>query len=311
MSLLESRMTLRNLRLIVVIAREGNLVRAAQAMNMTQSAVTKALQEAEATIGAPLFDRTNRGVLPTAMGEVLIAHAQVILAQIRHAEQELADLRDGSSGTVVVGTLLAASALLLPRAIARVKAARPNLIVRIVEGTNDTLMPQLRNGTIDLVVGRLPVFRERDGIEQEELLEDHAAVVARAGHPLGGRASLTLGDMAGQRWILPRPETTLRRQVDEAFRAAGLRAPQGDVESMSVLANREILLRTDYLTVWPLELARIEARTGAFTILPVDLSQTRRPVGISTRANGRLTPAAEVFIRALRETAACDLSADT
>lgn len=311
MSLLESRMTLRNLRLIVVIAREGNLVRAAQAMNMTQSAVTKALQDVEATVAAPLFERTNRGVLPTTMGTALIAHAQVILAQLNHAEQELADLRDGSSGTVVVGTLLAASALLLPRAIVRVKAARPNLVVRIVEGTNDSLLPQLRNATIDLVVGRLPVYRERDGIEQEALLEDHAAVVARSGHPLAARAALTLSDMVAERWILPRPETTLRRQVDEAFREAGLRAPSGDVESMSVLANRELLLRTDYLTVWPVELARMEARGGACIILPVDLAQTRRPIGISTRAGGRLTPAAEVFIRALRDTAAQDLSADT
>lgn len=310
MSLLDSRMTLRNLRLIVAIAAEGNLVRAAQGMNMTQSAVTKALQEVEATVGAALFDRTNRGVLPTAIGAALIAHAQVILAQIRHADQELADLRDGSSGTVVVGTLLAASATLLPRAILRVKAARPNLIVRIVEGTNDTLMPQLRNGTIDLVVGRLPVYRERDGVEQEPLFGDHAAVVARATHPLAARPALALADLAGYRWILPRPETTLRRQVDEAFRAAGLHAPTGDVESMSVLANRELLLHSDYLTVWPVELARMEVRGGACAILPVELAETRRPVGISTRAGGRLTPAAEVFIRALREVGAT-LSADT
>ncbi len=304
MALLDSRLTLRNLRLITAIAREGNLVRAAQGMNMTQSAVTKALQEIEATVGAALFERTNRGVLPTAIGDALIAHARVIVAQIHHAEQELADLRDGSSGTVVVGTLLAASASWLPRAILRVKAARPDLIVRIVEGTNDTLMPQLRNGTIDLVVGRLPVYRERDGVEQEGLFDDHAAVVARAGHPLAGRERLALADLAGQRWILPRPETTLRRQVDEAFRACGLRAPPGDVESMSVLANREILLHSDYLTVWPVELARMEAQGGAFAILPVDLAETRRPVGISTRAHARLTPAAEVLIRALRETAA-------
>lgn len=310
MSLLDSRMTLRNLRLIVAIAAEGNLVRAAQGMNMTQSAVTKALQEVEATVGAALFDRTNRGVLPTAIGAALIAHAQVILAQIRHADQELADLRDGSSGTVVVGTLLAASASLLPRAILAVKAARPNLIVRIVEGTNDTLMPQLRNGTIDLVVGRLPVFRERDGVAQEPLFGDHAAVVARAAHPLATRPALTLADLAGQRWILPRPETTLRRQVDEAFRAAGLHAPTADVDSMSVLANRALLQHSDYLTVWPIELARSEVQGGAFTILPVDLAETRRPVGISTRAGGRLTPAAEVFIHALREVGA-RLSADT
>lgn len=298
-----SRLTLRNLRLVQVIGREGNLVRAAQAMNMTQSAVTKALQDTEAAAGARLFDRTNRGVQPTPIGRALIAHAGVILTQLSHAEQELADLRDGAAGTVVVGTLLAASASWLPRAILRVQAERPNLLIRIVEGTNDTLMPQLRSGAIDMVLGRLAVFRERDGIQQEGLFEDYAAVVARAGHPLAGRRRLELTDLTDWRWILPRPETTLRRQLDEIFRHAGLLAPATDVESLSVLTNRLILLNSDLLTVWPIELARVEVATGAFTILPVDLAATRRPVGISTRTHGRLTPAAEVVLAALRAAA--------
>ena len=300
MTLLDSRMTLRNLRLIAAITREGSLLRAAQGLNMTQPAVTKALQDTEAAVGAALFERTNRGVVPTAMGRALAAHAQVVLAQLRHAEQELADLRDGSGGTVVVGTLLAAAAALLPGAIARVKATRPDLVLRLVEGTNDTLMPQLRAGTIDMVVGRLPVYRERDGIAQEAVFDDHAVVMARAGHPLAGRGALDLADLGRARWILPRPETTLRRQMDEAFRARGLRAPLPDVESMSVLANRGLLLATDLLTVWPAAVARIEAAQGGLVILPVDLPTTRRPIGISTRAQGRLSPAAAVVIAALR-----------
>lgn len=303
MNLPDSRMTLRNLRLIEVIAREGNLVRAAQTMNMTQSAVTKALQEVEATVGAMLFERSNRGVVATAAGNALIAHASVILAQMQHAGQELADLRDGTSGTVAVGTLLAASAALLPRAILHVRASRPNLTIRILEGTNDTLMPLLRNGALDMVVGRLPVWRERDGLAQEELYDDHAVIVARQGHPLASREHLTLADLADQQWILPRPETTLRRQIDESFQAAGLRAPTAGVESMSVLTNRELLLASDFLAIWPIEIARLELRPGALRRLPLDLPSTRRPVGISTRANARLTPAAALFIAALRAAA--------
>ena len=132
MSPFESRMSLRNLRLVATLAREGSLLRTAQALNMTHSAVTKALQDIESGVGAPLFTRTNRGAVPTPMGQALVAHAHVILAQLRQAAQELGDLRDGSGGTVVAGTLLAASAALLPRAIAGVKATRPDLVVRLV-----------------------------------------------------------------------------------------------------------------------------------------------------------------------------------
>src|SRR5690242_9649734 len=76
------RLTFRHLRLIVAIAESGNLVGAAERLNMTQPAATKGLQEAEAIVGLPLFGRTNRGVVPTAFGNALIAHAHLILSQL-------------------------------------------------------------------------------------------------------------------------------------------------------------------------------------------------------------------------------------
>lgn len=306
MSLLESRMTLRNLRLIDAVAREGSLLRAAQSMNMTQSAITKALQEVEATAGIRLFERSNRGTLPTPYGEAMIAHARVILTQIHHADQELADLRDGTSGTVAIGTLLSAAVELLPNAIAQVLETRPNLTIRLVEGTNDSLMPQLRSGALDLVVGRLPVFRQRDGIRQEPLMADDARIVARKGHPLSQRRHLTLAQLLDCHWILPRQETTLRRQIDEAFRQEGLNPPICGVESVSVLANRALLMNANYLAVWPVRLAESEAGRGLVSILPVRLPATMGQIGISTRMTGRLSPAAQVVITALRDMAATE-----
>lgn len=306
MSLLEQRMTLRNLRLIDAIAREGSLLRAAQGMNMTQSAITKALQELEATAGVRLFERSNRGALPTPFGEAMIAHARVILTQIQHADQELADLRDGSGGKVAIGTLLSAAVELLPAAIAQVLQSRPNLTIRIVEGTNDSLMPQLRQGALDLIVGRLPVFRQRDGIRQEALMADDARIVARKGHPLMRKRNLSLAQLLDCHWILPRQETTLRRQIDDAFRAEGLRPPLCAVESISVLTNRALLMGTDYLAIWPVRLAESEARRGLLSILPVRLPATMGQIGISTRMTGRLSPAAQVVIAALRDQAAAE-----
>src|SRR5262245_26667083 len=72
-----SRLTMRHLRIVLAIAEYGNLVAAARQLNMTQSAITKALQEAEAHLGIELFMRTNRGAVPTAYGEALATHAQL------------------------------------------------------------------------------------------------------------------------------------------------------------------------------------------------------------------------------------------
>ncbi|MBK6466320.1 MAG: LysR substrate-binding domain-containing protein [Paracoccaceae bacterium] len=300
---LETRLGPRALRLVETIAREGSLLRAGQSVGLSQSAVTKALQDIEATCGLQLFERTNRGVRTTPYGEVLVAHARLILTQLRHAGQELADLQSGAGGRVAVGTLVSAAVALLPAAIAEVQATRPNLTVKIVEGTNDTLLPLLRSGELDLVVGRLPALSSGQGIAEEVLCDDYAQIVVRSGHPLLARPALALGDLLDWRWILPREETSLRRQIEEAFRLQGLPPPSYGVESVSVLANRALILRSDYLAVWPVQLARAEAERGLVEILPIALPTTARPIGISTRREGRLSPAAALLIAALRQEA--------
>lgn len=297
---LETHLSLRHLILLDAIAREGTLLAASQSVGLTQSAVTKALQEAEATIGTQLFDRTNRGVRATQAGEVLIAHARLVLTQLRHAGQELEDLRSGSGGRVAVGVLVSAAVSILPTAIAAVRKQRPKLAVKVIEGTNDVLMPLLRAGELDLVIGRLPAFSSGSGVAEEMLCEDYAQIVVRSGHPLLTQSGLTLADLTDQPWILPRQETSLRRQIDEGFRQQGLRAPANIVESVSILTNRALVLRSDYLAVWPVQLARFEADLGLVQALDIPLPTTHRPIGISTRRDARLSPAAETLITALR-----------
>ncbi len=287
-----------------VICREGSLVRAAQGMNMTQSAVTKALQELEVAIGMQLFERTNRGAPPTPFGEALAAHARVVMTQVRHATQELAELRDGAGGSVAIGTLLSASVRLLPRAMAQVLRTRPNLRIRIVEGTNESLMPQLRRGDLDMVLGRLPEFRERQGIRQERLMEDEARIVVGPDHPLVSGPAPHLGALVDLPWILPGQDTTLRRQIDHAFRQAGYEPPVGTVESVSVLVTRALLREGIHLAVWPSHLADAEAALGTVHVLPLALPATARPLGLSLRSTGRMSPAALVMIDALRQVAA-------
>ena len=307
MTLLASRLTIRHLRMVVAIVEEGNLVRAAERLHMTQSAVTKALQETEALTGARLFNRTNRGVVATAYGDALAYHARLIIAQLAHAEEHLADLRDGAGGRVAVGTLLSASAELLPTAIARLRKERPKLVVKLIEATDDVLLPALRAGEVDLVVGRLSELRDRLNVTQEVLTDDMACVVVRRGHPLTLRRSLGLADLIGWDWILPPSQTSLRRLIDISFREEGLEPPAHAVESVSLLTNRALLTDADYLGVLPASVARREVLGGALVVLPITLQATASPIGITLRSDIRLSPAAQVLVETLRRTAV-DLS---
>ena len=299
-----TRLKLKQLRLLVAIASHASLVGAAREMNISQPAATKLLKDLEDDFDVRLFERTNRGVVPTVFGHSLIRHGRLVLAQISNAAQELDDLSEGSGGTVLVGTLLAASARLLPAAIHALHLARPQVTIRIREGTNDVLMPLLSSGELDLVVGRLPAYQPRPDITQEHLLEQSVCVVARPGHPLFARAELSWADLNAQAWILPPRDTTLRAQIDEAFLARNLPPLRDVVESVSFLTNRELLMGTDLLGVFPSHVVERELNAGLLRVIDSELMLTAGPIGVSYRREGGLSPAANVFLELLRGFAA-------
>jgi DNA-binding transcriptional LysR family regulator len=301
--LLATRLTMRHLRTTIAIGDARSLVGAARSLNLTQPSITKTLKEVEQVLGMKLFERANRGVVPTALGHALLRHAKIILIQLDRAASELTDLKDGTGGRVVVGTLLTASARLLPNAIALLHRERPNLSISIVEGTNDLLLPALRLGQIDLVVGRLPEHRQAKGLMQELLLRDEACVVVRTDHPLAKQRTLSLEDLSGYPWILPREETSLRGQVDRAFYEIGLDPPAQAIESVSLLTNRRLLLDADYISVWPGQVTFDDYERGRIVILPLALPTTAATIGIITRAGAELSPATEALAQTIRSVA--------
>lgn len=301
---LASRISLRQLRVIAAIGDHGSIRLAAQSVNVTQPTATKALKEAEAALGAQLFTRTNRGVVPTAIGEAVCRRARLVLAEVRQAAEEVSDLKEGLGGRVSVGSLLAASARLLPEAIARLRRARPKVSVHVVEGTNDVLMPALRMGQLDLVVGRLSEFRERSALRQEVLYDEITCLAVRPGHPILGRPAPTLRDTLDWDFILPRPETTLRRQLEKAFHDEGLEPPAARIESVSVLTNRHLAMETDAISVWPHQVVRRDLLDGLLVRLPLQLWQASGPVGVSLRASGPTSPVAAAMLEELRSVAA-------
>jgi len=294
------RLSVRQLRTIAAIDDHGSIRLAADNLNITQPTATKALKEAERILGVELFTRTNRGVIPTGYGTALCRRARLILAELRHAGEEIRDLKEGHGGRVVVGTLLAASARLLPTAIARLRRDRPKVSLSVVEGTNDVLMPSLRLGDLDLVVGRLPEYRGREGTTQETLYDEMTCLAVRPGHPLLSSADIKLTDILSWGLIVPPQETTLRRQLEKSFHDAGLDLPSIVIESVSVLTNRQLAMQSDIISAWPYQVIRQDILDGKLCRLPVSLPQASRPVGLTLRASHDPSPAAAALIAALR-----------
>lgn len=298
MSVVE-RLKLRHLTLVVAIADRGSVVGAAQALHVTQPVVTRGLREAEDVLGVRLFDRGARGVRPTAYGAAFLEHARAVLTQLRQAERQLDLLTRAELGAVTVGTHLAGSNLLLPRAIAALKQEHPRLTVIVREATPEALTAGLAAGDVDLVVGRLTA-RPVDGVSQEVLYHEPIRLVARTGHPVHAVTRPTLAQLADYPWIFPIEETQLRAELEEVFFRAGVPLPVNRVECTSILTLRGLLVTTDVVAALPMLVA---ADDDKLEFIDTPLEPIRRAVGVTRPADRPVSPGARALLTHLRRAA--------
>jgi DNA-binding transcriptional LysR family regulator len=201
-----SEMTLVGLRVVLEVARTGSFSAAAERLGYTQSAVSRQVAITEKVAGTPLFERHARGVRPTAAGEVLVRHAGRLVEGVAAAGQELAGLRDRLAGRLVVGGFPTATAVLLPRAVARLVAAHPGLQVQLLEGSTPAQLKALRRGRLEVAIlatgEGLPAY-DLDGLKLTELDSGRGAGIAVAeSHPFAAREWVGPDDLVDQTWVV-------------------------------------------------------------------------------------------------------------
>lgn len=297
--LLDGRLKIRHLVLIDALTRQGSVIGAAAELHITQPVATRGLRDIETVLGVELYERGPRGVTPTIFGTAFTEHARAVLAQLRQAGRHVVELADADRGTVVVGTHLAGSNVLLPRAIARLKQDRPQLTVAVREGAPDVLLVELEAGRLDLVVGRLTA-PSTEAIVRAPLYEEYVEVFAGARHPLAGAGALTLRDLQGYPWILPGSETALRGELEQAFTRANAPLPANLVETTSILTVLQLLHDTDTVAVLPSLIGRGDERLQP---LAVELSTVGHSVGLTMAAGRPLNPSAVTLVENLRHVA--------
>ncbi|AJD49225.1 LysR family transcriptional regulator [Isoalcanivorax pacificus W11-5] len=294
------RVRLQQLRTVLAVAQNSSLVKAGEELGLSQPAVSKILHEVEADLGVQLFVRTSRGTHTTPFGEMLANQAKAVFAQLSQVEQEIHNAREGLSGHVSVGALIAGSAQVLPQAVVRLHRLAPGIRTSIREGTYRQLVPALRQGELDMIVGRLPAHRYREGLVVEPFYQEEIHFIVRPGHQA---LSLRQPDLAALRqwpWILPLPDTTLRQMLEAAFHDLNLELPVAPCESLSVIGNRCMLLETDYICAFPARVIEPDVRAGLLARIDMAEPLFFGPVGVSLRKDSPLSKAAEALLRELR-----------
>jgi DNA-binding transcriptional LysR family regulator len=300
-NLLDGRLKLRHLVLIDALADRGTVIGAAEQLHITQPVATRALRELEEIVGTRLFDRGPRGVTLTVFGAAFVDRAQAVLAELRAAGRDIGELADADRGMVMVGTYLAGSNLLLPRAIMALKAAHPYLTVEVREATPDVLVADLLSGRIDLIVGRLTPMPGEQRIAQTALHEEPIQLVTRVGHPAHELRAPRLADLMSFPWVLPVSATALRHELEAHFQREELPLPRNRIECTSILTLVQLLVETDVIATLPELIIDHDDRLAA---LATPLESLTRTVGITHLVERTLSPSAQALFEQLQAVAA-------
>jgi DNA-binding transcriptional LysR family regulator len=308
---LARRITLQHLTVFEAVAQAGSILAASRTLSVTQPAVSKSIHELERRLGQPLFVRGKHGVSPTDFGRLFERHARSMLADLNALAEDVNDWQSGRSGHVAVGTLISASAWLLPQAIARLRESAPEVTVSVQVGANAVLFPALARGELDLVVGLLPAAADARGVPalaaplaHLPLYDETLCIVVGSGHPLARRRRLRLAELHGHDWIVPTPDSPARQSVRRLFQREGLGEPKRLVESVSILTNLGLLMQGSTVAMMPQSAAAPFVDAGLLRVLPLGAMPAFGQVGCSVRTDRAGTPAAQHLQAALREAAA-------
>lgn len=299
------RLKLKQLGLLTALSETGSLSETARKTHMTQPALSRWLKELEEDVGYELFVRHARGLTPTDAGQILIAHARRILIEAERTQQDLNDVSNGQSRTLIIGMSPAAAPRFVPEAVLRFLKDNPAVHVEIQESTMDNLIVRLKEGELDLVVGRLDNYTPDSEMQSELLYRDPIRIVARIRHPLTQKASLDWADLEGYEWVVWPAGTPIRSRLDSALTAAGKRPPVYRVKSTSQVANLWLLQHTDMLSVASKGVAEHFFRRGLLAELNIRLDIADGEVGMVWREQAQPDALLNTLIRCCRESVAC------
>lgn len=297
-------MDLLKLRQLTQIIRHGSYSEAAEALGITQAALSKSMRALERETGVQLLERGRFGAMATPFGAALARHADAIDAELRAASSQIAALKSASSGSIAIGCGPSEATRLLPIAINRLKRRAPGIRVTVLYGLSAALIDMLKRGEVDFTLSSVPNFSTDRDIRTIELFEDTAAVVVRGGHPLLAlRKPIAPAQLVGYEWVLARREELERRALDDLFISAQLDPPEATIETTSATLMQTIVMQSDFLTFLPRELIYWQERSRQLHALTVAAPPWRRVVGVRIRARAAANPAVEAMIQELRAAA--------
>lgn len=299
--LIGERIRLRELRILHAVVQAGSMAKAAQALSMTQPAVSQAIGHLEAALNLPVLERSPAGVVPTVFGAMLLRRALEAADVLADGLREIEALADPDAGEIVVGaseSYIAGGAL--TATILALRQRYKRMRIDVVESNTAAMdFADLRDRRVDVMLGRGTGRQAPEDVQQDVLLEERLLVVAGGHNAWAHAAGLRFVDVADRPWVLAPAGTAVYELVAAAHRADGVAMRVPAVTTYSMMLRLQLLAAGDYVTAFPESLVRNCAAGWNLAVLPLRLG-TALPVSAYTLRSRASSRALQAFIETAR-----------
>jgi DNA-binding transcriptional LysR family regulator len=286
-------MNLHSLRLFLAAAREGSVTRAAEALRISQPAVTTSIKRLEQELGITLLAQSGRGILLTEAGQSLAAQADRLFALEAEMERSVAAYKEGSLGKLRIAATYLPANFLLPRMLARYKREFEQVEVELTSTNSKHAFELLLGFQADLAFiggGR----QAPESIDSKIILEDDMLFVVHAGHALAGRAS-SLHALIHEPFVIREEGSSSREKLLACCSLLNAGAPRIGLQVNGLSETIRAVKEGYGITFVSALEVRDDIRRGDLAIVEVPDAHTRNPIAICTRRGEPLSPAARLF----------------
>ncbi len=285
------------IRAVVEVARLQSFSRAAEALGLTQPAISAQVRAAEEECGFRLFDRLGRNVYLTRPGSVLADYGRRLMQYRREALRALTDLNAGPAGRLLLGATEAICTYVLPSVIKEYQNLHPNVAVSIFRHNTNRVVRKLTEGALDAGFVSLPIGAE--DLQVTPVFKDRWMAAVAANNPLAGAEKVRVEDLLQFPFILP--ESGHTRQVMDRLLAPHRRRAKIAFEVSGIEVIKRFVAEGMGVTLLSEIYAAEEVAAGRLKLIPIAGEKLAREIGLAVRRDDYLPQAVKALIGVTRK----------
>jgi LysR family transcriptional regulator, pca operon transcriptional activator len=298
--LIRTRIKFRHLQCFLEIVRQKSLTKAGDALALTQPTVSKTLSELEEELGVILLKRSREGILLTDAGREFYRYAGICVSSLRNGFDAIARGKNPATSILKIGALITVAARVMPDVILRFRENHPDSHIAMMTESSLTLLHKLRHGEIDMIIGRLPERDQAIGFSFEPLYHEPQLFVVRSGHPLLLEKRFSLQNIPDYPFIVTGFQEAIRMDVERFIASQGIPLVEPTIAINNPDFGRTFLAKSDAIWCAPLGVVEQDIIAERLVRLPIDTSDLRATIGITTRTDQPLEDYALAFADTVR-----------